>query len=138
MTNHALNLLARAEKDGEPVHRGLEDSIVVCPHCGGDATYDKEGTTIGICEDCDDRGYLTYPDPMVLITAAQKQGWQLAFHEPGQVSLHIPGVASPAVWVEGPDNQTALTNAMVQATAPLAENRVKCPCVKPDPKDVVR
>lgn len=125
-TDHKLTLLARAEKDGKPVHPGLKDLVVVCPHCGGDATYvDEDGNTIGICEDCDDKGYLTSPDPMALISACQGQGWSVGFSAiPGHVFIRGDSPSwnrgpEPCISGSGSDNHAALIDVLFQATKTL-------------------
>lgn len=125
MTDHTLNLLARAEKDGEPVH----DLLLKCPSethdpCSKEFGYSVRGATyyeqidIPTCTN----GYIPNPELMALIAAAQKQGWQVWFTREGHVEL--PYVRSGEG--NGADNQAALINAMVQATAPLVDNWVEC------------
>ncbi len=126
-----LILLARAEKNGEPIHPGLKDCIMICPFCGGEATFtNNDGDIEGCCEDCDDSGYLTNPDPMALIAAAQKQGdgleWQVHFIVEGCVGIWH-GDRYIGWSQQQPSNQVAFKKAMVQATEALEpDNWAKC------------
>ena len=132
-TEYQMRTLAGAlDAEGEPVHPGLAAPLVVCPHCGGEATY------VGICEDCDDKGWV-YPDTMeALIEACQAQGWRPEFIKcrvgphPKMywVPLKHPDKKFNVASGYGPTNEAALTGAVFQATEPLAANWRDCSSCK--------
>ena len=128
MINPKMNLLARAEKDGEPIHPGLRvdcnhlycglrqdhNNVMHCPKCT--LMWQKRGLT--------PVGYTPNEDVGALIIACQKQGWVVVFVQPGTVMLD--NVTRIAVLGKGLDNPSALIDATIKATATVADNWEKC------------
>ena len=141
-----LTLLARAEKNGEPVHLGLR---VECPgeydeeDCKNGRTGGNERDSNGMrkypfvwkddeyeCERCVGNAFIPNPDPMALIAAAQAQGWNLEFVSHGGI-VNVTDDYVPNQHIKqgrGSDNQSALEDALFQATEALEpDNWAKCP-----------
>ena len=136
-TDYERTLLAGAkDADGKPVHDlrlpcpGVEGHVCDegvlefighyegCPTCGGSGSengYNMAGMVAG-------SGSIPNPDSWAMIAAAQAQFWMVIFVTEGKVLIHSHEG-------KGPDNPAALTNAMVQATEPLAVNWGECPCM---------
>jgi len=89
MSDHALNLLARAEKGGQAVHPGLrvdQGDWDLHADCTSD-TY----TCSSRCRCGCHYPFCPNPDPWALIAAAQKQGWVPHFTILGGVLMACGG-----------------------------------------------
>ncbi len=125
---NTLELLARAQKDGKPVH----DLWTQCPHCEGRKQYiDMNSRTPSMmdCIRCQGRGSIPNPDPMALIVACQNRWDFKPIWRPHYTSHHVKLYDWAGTLVRtgnGPTFETALANAVLQATVPLSVNLEKC------------
>ena len=126
-TTYQLNMLAGAMRDGKPVHPGLRkpcnhfsrlvrqyDMTRTCGNCGFSWEHNKDFPV--------PLGFVPNPDPLALIAACQAQGWSITFSNvPGKCFLNGRCVAwncgpDPCILGYGSDNQSALIDAVFQAT----------------------
>lgn len=118
-TDHQLHLLAIATKDGEPVHPGLRQ-------VGASFSREHGAKWMALTAESTRTDWQPNPDPMALIAAAQAQGCAVNFTSVGVVGLRLHHWNPQADYIgHGPDNPSALTDALFQATE--ADNWVGCP-----------
>jgi len=123
-----LTMLARAEKDGKPVHEGLRKASkkwVKCglPETGCDLHVPLNGQPTTYQHQVS--SFIPNPDLGALIAACQVQYWEVDFL-PKYVRVSAPNHVSEYYSTVG-DNQTALIDAVWQATKTLEpDNWVEC------------
>lgn len=123
MGDHKLTLLAYAKKAGKPVHPGLRMSgFEWIQKCDDPKCYKKKQHKHLVWTD-----NVPNPDPMALISAAQAKGWYVKFiqdkvgphPEMYYVQFSNPNKRYHYARGYGPDNHSALTDALFQATETL-------------------
>ncbi len=112
-----ISLLAQATKDGEPVHPGLSRPCV--------RDHSLYGTS-----DCWGPDDLTAREDLgALIAAARAQGWTVTFSVT-DTGVFVKKLGLTPWGSDKEDLAASLASALLQATATVADNLVRCPCIE--------